>query len=126
MNLVSDFGATLYGGPQPPPPPNRETGNQMRATLNQTPVQQPMTAIPYGHMMPYGPMGRGSPMVAMQQHPPMMPMQPVGAMMGMPHHMMGMGPYGFPQGGGLSPGAGLPQTGKKILPPSHYITVSCQ
>ena len=126
MNLASDFGATLYtGGHQPPPPPSRENGNQRRTSMNQTHVKQPMPAMPYGHMMQYGPMGRGSPMVAMQQPHPMMPMQPAGAMMGMPPYMMGLGPYGVPQGGGLSPVAGLQQTGKKIHPPSHYITVSC-
>ena len=129
MNLASDFGGHIYTGgphgPQPPPPPSRENGNQMRATINQTPVKQPMAAMPYGHMMQYGPMGRGSPMVAMQQPHPMMPMQPAGAMMGMSPYMMGMGPYGVPQVGGLSGETGLLTTGKKIHPPGHYITVSC-
>ena len=97
---------------------------QMRATLSRTPAKQPMPAMPYGHMMPYGPMGRVSPTVmGMPTSQPMMPM-PQAAMMGMTPYMMGMGNFGYPQGVGAPTGAGIQQTGKKVLPPSTYIRVS--
>ena len=126
MNLASDFNATLYPGGTQPPPPNMEPetqAKQMRAALARTPAKQPMAPMPYGHMMPYGPMGRVSPTVmGLPTSPPMMSMQHA-AMMGMPPYMMGTNSFSYPQVVGPQ-GAGLQLPGKKMMPPSTYIRVS--
>ena len=119
MNLASDFGATFYTGPQAPPPPDMAPESQIRANISRTPVKQPMTGMSYSHMMPYGPMGRVSPMMGIPTSPQMMQMQAPAALMGMSPYMN----FGFPPGGAQSAGVGLQSSGKKILPPSNYITV---